>query len=251
MVVSLLKCVLILLGTTCLSVTTGFQPRGSSFDQSRRRRRQLILLFDHHHHQHYDIESAAKKLVWEKLKEANSRPVLNLSSRDASPEESTTINTSSTINTDGCESWSQGQLWKDTIEGLNKLGIVDVDESLYLQNCPQLLRLDPSIVLETAEFLIQEFGVEYVKREPKLLGYQPDDVKYGIEFMSTMMMQDAKPHCVISTEFYLNAIDLGIQEQAVKIALGSAGEATSKASQTIAGDAMASLKNLKEKKGLS
>ena len=193
---------------------------------------------------YYDIEGASKLLEWEKLRDASRRPVLNLSARDASPEES------STPISDNKESWCNGQLWKQTKDGLNELG-VNIDDSFYLQQCPQLLRLDPSVVLQTASFLIDQFDIEYLEKEPKLLGYQANDAKYGLEFMSTMMMRDAKSQCLASTDFYLNAIDLGIQEQVVKAALGAAGDATSKANQRIVGDTMVSLNNLKQKKGLS
>ena len=110
---------------------------------------------------------------------------------------------------------------------------------------------DIVLFLDSDMFLIDEFDIEYLEKEPKLLGYQANDAKYGLEFMSTMMMRDAKSQCLASTDFYLNAIDLGIQEQVVKAALGAAGDATSKANQRIVGDTMTSLNNLKQKKGLS
>ena len=53
-------------------------------------------------------------------------------------------------------------------------------------------------------------------------------------------------------QLLLTGVDGGIQEQAVSAALGAAADATSKASQTIAGDAMATLQSIKkqQRKGL-
>jgi hypothetical protein len=193
----------------------------------------------------YDLDAAAEILVWERIQSSASRPVLDLSSKDASPEEADTNTHGEDVK--NRENWSKGQYWKQTSDGLQQLGITGE----FLPKCPQLLRLYPGMVLATAEWLRNEFGVEYLRLEPRLLSYPLTDVKYGLEFMSTMMMTDAKPACRASPDLFRSAIEGGIQEQSVKAALGAAGDATSKATQTIAGDAMASLKNLKNRKGLS
>lgn len=195
------------------------------------------------------ITAASEKLPWEILEDKSSRPILNLSVREASPDEiKTTVK-----DMEDRKGWSQGQIWAKTWSGLVALGVeVDDDGENFLRKCSQLLRLDPHMVLESAEWIIDEFGVEYLTSEPKLLSFETDAIKYGLEFMSTMMMMDATPQCLASTDFYINAIELGIQEQSIKNALGAAGDATSKASQTIAGDAMNSLKKLKkQRKGRS
>eukprot|EP00980_Cylindrotheca_fusiformis_P008130 scaffold1727_cov133-Cylindrotheca_fusiformis.AAC.33 len=192
----------------------------------------------------YDIESASVQLMWERTQESGSRPLLDFSSRSASLEE--LDSTTTTPPFEGNGAWCQGQRWTRTREGLNELEI-EVNDS-FLAKCPQLLRLNPSMVLETAKWIVDEFGIDYVRSEPRLLSYPLKDVEYGLDFMSTMMMADAKPACRASTALFLSSIDGGIQEQAVKVALGAAGDATSKASQTIAGDAMTSLKKLKDRK---
>jgi hypothetical protein len=211
--------------------------------RQRQHRQRTPKLFAADKKNEYDIEAASVKLLWERMQESSSQPVLNLSSRNASTEES------KTDMSDGRESWSQGQRWKRTREGLNLLDI-EVDYS-FLQRCPQLLRLDPLMVLETAEWIVNEFGIDYLKSEPRLLSFCVKYVEYGLEFMSIMMMTDAKPACRASTDFFLTAIEGGIHEQAVMVALGAAGDATSKASQTIAGDTMTSIQSLRKRKGSS
>jgi hypothetical protein len=195
------------------------------------------------HSTRYDIEAASNKLTWETLEESSSRPVLNLSSRDDSPED-----TVSEIK--DTPEWDEGQRWQITEDGLSDIGVEKTDS--FLEKCPQLLRLKPSVVLETADWVVKEFSVEYLVSEPRLLRYRSVDVSYGLEFMSTMMMMNAKPACMGAPELLLTGIEGGIQEQAVYKALGDAADATSKASQTIAGDAMASLKSLQKqrRKGL-
>lgn len=190
----------------------------------------------------YNVEAASVQLTWERIQSSNSRPILNLSSLSASLEES-----KEERNIESPELWGQGQRWMRTKEGLEKLEI-EADNS-WLQSCPQLLRLDPLMVLETAEWIANEFGIDYLKSQPRLLSYSVQDVEYGLQFMTMMMMTDAKPVCRASSDFFLSAIDGGIQEQAVEVALGAAADATSKASQTIIGDAMTSLKTLRKRKG--
>mmetsp|Transcript_23855 Transcript_23855/g.44332 ORF Transcript_23855/g.44332 Transcript_23855/m.44332 type:complete len:131 (+) Transcript_23855:451-843(+) len=118
-------------------------------------------------------------------------------------------------------------------------------ESEYLEACPQIFRFLPSMVTETAQFLISEFGVEYLESKPQLLGFKQSDVSYGLEFMSTMMMTDAKSLCAKSTNLLLQAIQGGIQEKAVQNALSTASDATSKASKSIASDTMESYRQLR------
>lgn len=119
-----------------------------------------------------------------------------------------------------------------------------------LQHCPQLLRLDPIMVTETAEWVINNFDVEYLESEWKLLSYPVDDAAYGLDFMATMMMMTGNPDavrtlCSQSTAMLLQGIEGGIQERAVQSALGAASEATSKASKSIASDTMESFRQLR------
>lgn len=194
----------------------------------------------------YNVQAASAKLVWEKLEESSSRPILHLSSRDASPEDLMDSEVSTLE-----EEWTSGQRWQETKRGLEQLGINMKDEGVFLDQCPQLLRLDTEMILETAEWILQEFGTDYFAKQPtapKLLSYRLVDVQYGIEFMSTMMMNNARPFCMGSADFFQTAIDGGIQEQSVSNALGAAGAATYQANQKVAGDAMSTLKSLKDRK---
>jgi hypothetical protein len=207
-----------------------------------------------HFSSHYDIEAASDKLVWETLEESSSRPLLNLSSWDtSSPVEDDGDSAETTTDATSCTTseWDQGQLWKITKQGLSDMGVgVDVEatESSFLQKCPQLLRLEPSMVLETAEWVVEEFSTNYLESEPRLLSFRMTDASYGLEFMSMMMMTDAKPFCTAAPELLFNGIEGGIQERAVEKALGSAADATNKATQTIAGDTMSTLKSLQQQK---
>ena len=188
----------------------------------------------------FDVESASAKLLWETFNESSSKPVLDLSGREASPEAvSNHISDSS--------EWDQGQRWKVTEQGLKDMGVAT--ES-FLEACPQLLRLETELVLETAEWVIQEFSTEYLQSEPRLISSPMTDVSYGLKFMSLMMMMPAKPACRAAPALLLAGVEGGLQEQAVAKALGQAGDATRQANQKIAGDAAASLNELKKRRGL-
>ena len=205
------------------------------------------------------LAAASKKLDWEESLEKSEKPILNLSARDASPEEMDT-NTEYAANMD---EWGRGQRWAITVEHLTKLGAFTDAEgssmfptsdniSILLKNCPQLLRLDPTEILETANWIVDEFGLPYLKdaiirdNNSVLLSFRKEDAVYGLEFMSTMMMTDAKPACAASSAFLLEAIRGGIQERSISAMLGAASTATSKASQSIASDAMQSFRQLRD-----
>lgn len=189
----------------------------------------------------YDIEAALVPLTWERLEASASQPVLNLSGRDDSPEDVGQVQETS--------DWDQGQYWEETQQGLKERGLANPGDCL--EKCPQLLRLPPAMVLESANLVLEQYGLAYLESEPKLLGYKPEQISYGLEFMSTMMMMDATAACKAAPALLLSGIEGGIQEQAVQSALGAAGAATSQANQRILGDAMAALQSLKKPKGLS
>jgi hypothetical protein len=179
----------------------------------------------------YDVEAASATLLWETLQETKSRPLLNLSSGEASPKDDREVS----IDT---SEWDQGQRWRVTEKGLKEIGIST--ESL-LDKCPQLLRLDPTMVLESAEWLIQEFSVGYIQTEPRFLSFPQHAISYGLEFMSLMMMMPAKSAVMAAPQLLHAGIEGGLQERAVENALGAAGDATNNANQKIAGDLKGSL----------
>uniref|UniRef100_A0A7S3L8K1 Uncharacterized protein n=1 Tax=Amphora coffeiformis TaxID=265554 RepID=A0A7S3L8K1_9STRA len=104
------------------------------------------------------------------------------------------------------------------------------------------------MVIATASWLVKEFGANYVTSEARLLAFRCADVEYGLEFLANMMMQNAKVACSASPAFLLSGIEGGIQEQAVRKALGAAWAATSATSQKIAGDAVQSLRCIQKEK---
>eukprot|EP00536_Pseudo-nitzschia_multiseries_P018929 jgi/Psemu1/58064/gm1.58064_g len=211
---------------------------------------------------------ASKKLPWELSDEKQQKPVLNLSLRDASPEDLP----SESEDDVAANKWNKGQRWEATIGFLEEMGIVadddDDDEttpdtpwlsparksSALLRDCPQLFRLEPSEIRKTGEWIAETFGTGYLSnavlrdRNAVLLSFRRDDAEYGLEFMSLMMMTDAKPACLASSAFLVTAIEGGIQERAVGAALGLAAEATSRASKSIASDTMESFRQLRDAK---
>jgi hypothetical protein len=185
--------------------------------------------------------------------------------------------TTAAARTNKTTEWDRGQRWAVTKEALSAMGVMETregtaavgaevmdDESYFLGECPQLLRLESSVVKEMAEWVVERFGIQYVRSCPALLGYRAgDDAEYGIQFMNLMMMtEDCKPALRAAAagasssggKLLLEAIRGGIQERAVKAALGSAATAASRASQSIAADAVASYRQLRanspRKKGL-
>jgi hypothetical protein len=205
------------------------------------------------------IIAATQKLTWEINEKTNQKPLLDLSLRDTSPEEYDSSD--ELLTTEATSDWDQGQQWKITLQILSELiDSVDenditpppsiIQESKILGNCPQLFRLEPIIIEETAQCIIDEFGIQYLQSSvlndnPIILSYKADDVVYGLQFMTTMMMTDSKPACAASSSLLLLAINGGIQERAVSTALGAAADATSKANKSIASDTMQSLRQIR------
>jgi hypothetical protein len=192
------------------------------------------------------IAAASQKLSWEKVKEANEKPVLNLSAREQSPAD-TNGNESSTAE------WDKGQRWQVTRKNLEQVQVTISDDTKILNQCPQLLRLDPDMVQETAKWVINQFDVEYLESEFKLLSYPVEDVVYGLDFMATMMMMTTNLEavqglCRQSTDMLIQGIEGGIQERAVQSALGAAFLATSQASKSIASGTMESVRQLRSSK---
>lgn len=191
------------------------------------------------HHAKINIEAASAKLEWEVLEERMTRPVLDLSTN----QEELLENGRLTLQIDTTD-WDEGQRWSETRKGLLESGISSPDE--FLIECPQLYRLESSQVLETSKWLIERegFGVAYVVQVPRVLSYKRADVEYGLEFLQLMTMSTS---LALLVPLLLSGIEGGIQERAVKEALGSAAEATCNANQRIAGDVVATLKSMKQK----
>lgn len=207
-----------------------------------------------------DVEAAAAQLLWEAIEEKESRPVLNLSRRDTgsissalslgSPSEPQSNSSNTDQNSDN---WNHGNMWSETEKGLQVLGFNIVEDGpTLLEACPQLYRLETAMVLETAAWCIDTgFDIDYILQEPRILSYKCDDVAYGLEFIMTMLMlkdHDSLQLGVIVPPLLLSGIDGGLHERAVQKALGDASDATYSANQRIAGDAAATLTQLKQKR---
>ena len=197
-------------------------------------------------------EAAAAPLGWETLEESSARPVLNLSRRNDSPEDyipkdKVEDDASSSSSSLPMENWDE-QWQQETCPGLVDLGILPADDNAkqqqlaLLDKCPQLLRLPPTLILETASWLVDKFSPRYAAMEPRLLSFRRADVEYALEFLGTMMMMSntnaVVAACAASPAFLLSGVEGGIQERAVEKALGAAGSATTAANQKIAGDAV-------------
>lgn len=106
-------------------------------------------------------QAAVTQLVWETLEESGKRPALNLSNRDALPEESSASNTESSLTPETRAAWDEQ--WQLTQAKLKELGIAVMDDDdSFLEKYPQLLQLDSNMVIETATWLADEFGPKYV-----------------------------------------------------------------------------------------
>jgi len=243
-----------------IAAVHGFQQQEISNFHSRTTRRSAIIpdacphlfssFFSDGIYNEKFIIAASTKLTWEINEETNQKPLLVLSSRDDSPEDYPVDDGVIEDTSD----WDQGQRWKVTVENLHNLGIQNItstiQESHILENCPQLFRLETALVQETAKWIIDEFGVRYLQTSvlidnPIILSYKKEDCIYGLQFMSTMMMTDAKPACIVSSTLFLQATQGGIQERSVSAALGEASVATSTATKSIASDTMESLRKLR------
>ena len=79
------------------------------------------------------IAAASKKLAWEISEETSRKPLLNLSSRDASLEE-TRINDDDDVDDDDTRSdWNRGQRWTVTLEGEMLVALVIIKTLLLCE----------------------------------------------------------------------------------------------------------------------
>eukprot|EP00978_Attheya_sp_CCMP212_P029669 scaffold106101_cov24-Attheya_sp.AAC.1 len=208
------------------------------------------------------VEAAKRKLPWEIMQEKEQRPVLNLSTRQVSPEQlSVEEEEDAAITLISSQGWEDGTVWCNTRTQLEEImGVISShdDSSIveWLGVVPQLLRLDTTMVVETARVLLEELEIpcDLLRQEaPQLLAFPPNHVRYGIEFLSIMM---AMPHdlaqikrlCAQHPSLLQSGVEGGMQEKFVQNALGSASDATQSAQQRIAGDTASTLNQLKTKR---
>lgn len=213
------------------------------------------------------IQKAEEKLVWEILEEQKNKPVLNLSVRDASLEDEPKLSTFKETETSEQE-WIDGGIWYHTLNGLKEIGVFqleDTDQGIddcilqLLRAAPQLLRLDTNTVLETASILKDEISLgscwnHIVLEQPTLLTFPPKHVRYGVDFLITMISPLPLPMIQSmyqsNPQLLLSGIEGGLQEQSVGNALQDALAATSSANKRIVGDSINLRKSIKNKKPL-
>ena len=137
----------------------------------------------------------------------------------------------------------------------------------WIRRYPQFLRLESSMIKETAQWVATEFNIEFVEREPKLLLYPCPSVSYGLEFLSIMMMikkttpspsnnsgdddyiSKTKQLCFDNPQLLVMGIEGGwdTRTNCQICALGDASQAASQANQKIAGDLMASYHQIRNR----
>ena len=207
-------------------------------------------------------DAAAELLPWEQLASAQDKPILNLSGRDDSPEDTPIQKKNRALDT---SAWDTGERWQNTWSQLCEILPMLVTSSSFSQEeysedgasrfvtqCPQLLRFESDVILETASWMKDAFGeataTQLIQAEPRFLSFRSHDVAYGVEFMATMSMMTpemCRQTCAASPAFFVAGIEGGIQERTVQSALQSASQATQQATQRIVGDAASSAQALK------
>ena len=194
------------------------------------------------------IEAASVPLLWEEIENREAMPVLNLSNREADPFSSQQSSQGDGESSDDNSEWRDGTQWNETKQRLEKMGVISSDEQAkaLLRAVPQLLRIDADVILDSASTVIDLLDSRCIRQEPRLLCFRKDDLLYGVEFLSTMMMAPSQSFvltaCLASPALLLSGAEGGLQERAVRRALGAAGDATGSANNRIASDAAASLK---------
>ena len=227
------------------------------------------------------IEAAEQKLPWEVAAERQSRPVLDLSGGGSGMDDSDlTLSDAASAaqrenptreeeevaddNDDEVDigDWRTGSVWRETRRALVEKAILSDtadeknDEDALLSKCPQLFRLPTEDVVESAKVLVDTIGMSQsaIAPNPTLLSYPAHLFPGAIEFLSNMMMlpqPTISNLCKTNPELLVGGLDGYIQEQSVKNALGSAGNALYGVSRSVANDVGKTMRDRKAKpKGL-
>jgi hypothetical protein len=194
------------------------------------------------------IEEAKSLLLWEVVGEREARPVLNLSNR----KDVVLSNLQREYHPD--DGWQNGQQWAATRAKLQQMADISNEEAeKLLEVVPQLLRIETEVIVDSLSAVMHLIGGDSLLKEPRLLSFRGDDIRHGVEFLSTMMASPPSTvlqACRVSPSLLLAGTEGGLQEQAVKRALGAAGQAADHANKIIAGDTAASLQALRKQKPL-
>ena len=203
------------------------------------------------------IKMAEQKLPWEVAAERQSRPVLDLSGgRSGINDSDLTLSDAASTGgerqmhkneikdneDDDAVDWMAGSAWRETRQALVKIAILsEATEELFLSKCPQLVRLQMGDVIETANFLVDTIGMSpsAIAQNPTLLSYPAHLFPGAMEFLSNMMMLPQpmiSSLCRTNPDLLIGGLDGYIQEQSVKNALGSAGDALYGVGRSVAND---------------
>ena len=203
------------------------------------------------------LSRAKEPLSWEVDRTKETMPVLDLSSaRDlgstlslaegADEGRSDENPTGEFLADEEGDSWMDGALWKSTELALSSLGIGDTRQTL--DRAPQLLRLPTDQVVQAATFIIDfcNNSTELIRLDPTLLTYDVLDLEQGLgEYLPNMMFRgnatqaaaSVRTQLALSPAMALAVVKMGIEggmdERRVSRALGSAGQASGKAVQSI------------------
>jgi len=217
------------------------------------------------------IQAAEKKLPWEISAEKQSRPVLDLSGNfddsDLTLSDAASADEKMSLRDDGksreekdcTEDWASGSVWTETRKALIDLDVLSSNESEestqdMLAECPQLARIPTEAVVDSAQEALNTIGIpaSAMKQNAALLSYPSYLFPGALEFLSNMMMlpqQTIISLCKTNPELLIGGLDGYIQEQSVKNALGSAGNALYGVSRSVANDVGQTIRE-KRPKGL-
>ena len=125
------------------------------------------------------------------------------------------------------------------------------DEEVLLSKCPQLARLPTDDIVESLNGLVDTIGMSTsaITQAPTLLSYPSHLFPGAIEFLSNMMMlpqPTISNLCKTNPELLIGGLDGYIQEQSVKNALGSAGDALYGVSRSVANDVGKTMRDKRE-----
>uniref|UniRef100_A0A7S0AHC1 Uncharacterized protein n=1 Tax=Minutocellus polymorphus TaxID=265543 RepID=A0A7S0AHC1_9STRA len=217
------------------------------------------------------IQAAEQKLSWEIAAERQRRPVLDLSggsSGDADlslsdavsagmEDDKSTISDGADAESENLEedldNWKDGVVWIETKTALVGLSVLTDDEekgNAFLSGCPQLARLPTEDTIASAQEAIESMGMapSALEQNPILLSYPSHLYAGAIEFLSNMMMLPEPTIvslCKMNPGLLIGGLDGYIQEQSVKNALGSAGDALYGVSRSVANDVGKTMRGVK------
>lgn len=205
------------------------------------------------------IQTAEQLLPWEVAAEKQSRPVLDLSGggsgmddSDLSLSDAASAASQRTTSDDQAKAekevkdeidWKSGSVWTASRKELIDLEILSdgANDEVFLSKCPQLARLPTGGIVDSAKVMLDTIGLPppAIAQHPTLLSYPAQLYPGALEFLSNMMMlpqPTISSLCKASPELLLGGLDGYIQEQSVKNALGSAGDALYGVSRSVAND---------------